>query len=135
MNRTEQRNFQILKLLSHSGRLPVAELAEQCGVSLVTMRKDLTFLEESGLIRREQGAAAINASSPMASRMITGYEAKRRLAEKAVTLVKDGDTVLIESGSCCIHLAEAISRNRKNVTVITNSVFMTEKRLKDGATA
>ena len=52
MNKTERRCARILEALNEEGRLQVAELAVRCSVSLVTIRKDLTLLEERGLIRR-----------------------------------------------------------------------------------
>lgn len=126
MNKTERRCAGILEALNEEGRLQVAELAARCGVSLVTIRKDLTLLEERGLIRREQGCALLNEKTSMARRLTANYTAKCRLAEKAASLVEDGETVLIESGSCCILLAETLGRSRKNVTIVTNSVFMAD---------
>ena len=126
MNKTERRCAGILEALNEEGRLQVAELAVRCSVSLVTIRKDLTLLEERGLIRREQGCALLNEKTSMARRLTANYTAKCRLAEKAASLVEDGETVLIESGSCCILLAETLSRSRKNVTIVTNSVFMAD---------
>ena len=56
--------------------------------------------------------------------MGTNYEIKRRIARLAATMVEDGETILLESGSCCAMLAEELANN-KQVTIITNSVYIT----------
>jgi len=40
-------------------------------------------------------------------------------------MVDEGETVMIESGSCCALLAEELANEQKDVTIITNSVFIT----------
>lgn len=126
MGKVEHRQSRILEILSTNEKCEVGLLADLCGVSLVTIRKDLTELKERGLLRREQGYAILNDENDMRRRLATNYSTKIRLAEEAAALIKDGDTVMIESGSCCILLADEISRTKRNVTIITNSVFMAD---------
>lgn len=126
MGKVEERQSEILEILSNSGKCKVADLAGKCEVSLVTVRKDLTELEEHGLLRREQGYAILNAENDMRRRIAANHSIKLQLAKKAAALVADGDTVMIESGSCCILLAEEISHTKQNVTIVTNSVFMAD---------
>ena len=54
------------------------------------------------------------------------YEGKTKIAKKAADLIKDGDTVLIENGSCCALTALTIARSKKNVTIVTNSAFIAD---------
>lgn len=126
MGKVEERQSKILEILSEMGKCEVTMLAEQCQVSLVTVRKDLNELEERGLLRREQGHAILNEESDMHRRLAVNHSTKLQLAKAAASLVRDGDTVMIESGSCCILLADEISRTKENVTIITNSTFMAE---------
>ena len=56
------RTNRILELLTRRTKLEVTELARELGVSQVTMRKDLTALEERGLIKREHGYAMLRSS-------------------------------------------------------------------------
>lgn len=126
MDKVEERKSKILELLSVSGKLEVTTIAAQCKVSLVTVRKDLTELEQCGMLRREQGYAILNDGSDMRRRLAANHAVKRRLARTAAMLVDDGDTVMIESGSCCILLAEEISRTKENVTIVTNSIFIAQ---------
>ena len=125
MGKVEERRGRILKLLSERGQVSVRELSEMENMSIVTIRKDLNDLEEQRFIRREQGYASLNMDSAMTGRMSVNYEAKRRIAGKAASLVRDHDTVMIESGSSCVMLAAEIAKSGKHVTIVTNSVFMT----------
>ncbi len=51
------RHSAILELVNERGRITVVELAEQVGVSEVTIRQDLNYLEEQGFLKRIHGAA------------------------------------------------------------------------------
>ena len=118
------RQSQILDTLSKLKKVSVAELAKTLNVSEVTVRKDLSQLEDKGLLRREHGYATIVNSDDVMIRLSFNYDIKRKIAQRALTLIKDGETIMIESGSCCALLAEEIAANRKDITIITNSVFI-----------
>lgn len=120
------RQKQILETLTRSGKLEVAVLAEKLGVSRVTMRKDLDMLEKRGLVKREHGYATIGSSDDLNNRLAYHYEEKRRIAQLAAQSVNDGDTVMIESGSCCALLAEELVLRKRELTIITNSAFIAD---------
>ncbi|NLJ40241.1 MAG: DeoR/GlpR transcriptional regulator [Clostridiales bacterium] len=120
----EKRGAQILELLSRHGKIRVAKLAKQLGVSQVTIRKDLDDMGRKGVIRREHGYAIFGGSDDVANRLAFHYEEKRRIATKAAGLVSAGETVMIENGSCCTLLAEEIARTKPSTTIITNSAFI-----------
>ena len=118
------RQTQIINILSDRKKITVLELAELLKVSDVTIRKDLAILEEKGLLKREHGFATMPESDDVSTRMIFSYEIKRKIAQKALESIKDGETLMIESGSCCALLAEEIVLNRRGITIITNSIFI-----------
>ena len=118
------RESQILELLSQCGRMEVSVLAQRLGVSQVTVRKDLDALEERGILRREHGFAVSGSGDDVNNRLAIHYEEKRRIARRAARLVSPGETVMIESGSCCALLAEEIAHNKPGATIITNSAFI-----------
>lgn len=124
MKKKENRSNQILGLLAKEQKMEVAELSRQLGVSQVTIRKDLDALEEQGLVTREHGFAVLSSTDDIHGRLAYHYEEKRKIALRAAELVKDGDTVMIESGSCCSLLAVALTELRKGLTIITNSAFI-----------
>lgn len=120
----KKREATILELLSEAGKMEVTALSEQLGVSQVTIRKDLDAMEQKGILRREHGYAVFGGSDDINNRLALHYEEKRRIAQKAATLVGAGETVMIENGSCCALLAEEIARTKSGATIITNSAFI-----------
>ena len=119
-----ERHIKILELVNKYKKLEVTKLSELIGVSQVTIRKDLDNLVEKGLLHREHGFATIGNSDDLNNRMVINYERKRKIAMKAAEGIEDGETVMIESGSTCAFLAEELAKNKKNITIITNSTFI-----------
>jgi DeoR/GlpR family transcriptional regulator of sugar metabolism len=113
-----------LETLAKNQRLEVVTLADLLDVSQVTVRKDLDYLEEQGLVRREHGIALFGAYDDVSKRMAYHYEVKRRIARAVAELVEEDETVMIESGSCCALLAEELANTKRGVTIITNSAFI-----------
>ena len=120
----QTRLTNILNVLGQEKRISVAELSEKLKVSEVTIRKDLSKLEDKGLLKREHGFAAIVTSDDVNNRLLFNYEIKKKIAQKAAASIRDGETIMIESGSCCALLAEEVVTSLKDVTIITNSVFI-----------
>ena len=119
-----QRHTKMLEILSRHQRSEVTYLSDLLGVSQVTIRKDLDILEERGLVCREHGYACLNGMNDIGKRLAFNYDIKRRIAKDAAALVEEGETVMIESGSCCALLAEELANEQKDITIITNSVFI-----------
>lgn len=120
----KDRLNKILELLIQENKAEVSFLSEKLGVSQVTIRKDLDSLEQRGIIKREHGFALLRSADDINGRIAYHYEEKREIAQKAADLVSNGDTILIESGSCCALLADALANSKKDLTIITNSAFI-----------
>ena len=118
------RHTKILEILAARQRAKVTLLAELLDVSQVTIRKDLDILERQGLIRRIHGYASLDGTDDMGKRMVYNYSTKRRIAKIAASTVEEGETIMLESGSCCAFLAEELALAQKDITIITNSVFI-----------
>lgn len=121
-----KRHGQILELLTKNQRMEVTKLSELLNVSQVTIRKDLAMLESSGIVIREHGYATLNDCDDINIRLAYRYETKQHIAKKAVETIKNGETVMIESGSCLALVALEIAKTKKDVTLITNSAFIAE---------
>ena len=119
-----ERHKRILDALSQDGRMEVTALAEALGVSQVTARKDLKALEAEGLVRRAHGFASIGSVDDVAARLAYHYDDKKRIARAAAARVSPGETVMIESGSCCALLAGILASEVRDVTIVTNSAFI-----------
>jgi DeoR/GlpR family transcriptional regulator of sugar metabolism len=119
-----ERRLKILEMLNQAGSLEVGALADALGVSAVTVRKDLALLEEQGLLRRVHGSAVRVSPDDIGYRMTFDYETKKRIAHRAAQMVESGETVMIESGSTCAMLAAELAESRRDITIITNSAFI-----------
>ncbi|ALO04844.1 DeoR/GlpR family DNA-binding transcription regulator [Lactiplantibacillus paraplantarum] len=119
-----QRNEQLLEIVNQRKKIEVNELATLLNVSKVTIRKDLTELENRGLLQRQHGFAMINNPNNLNFRLAQNYDVKRRIAQLAATIVHDNDTIMIESGSTCALLAEELGKSGKHITIITISYFI-----------
>ena len=119
------RYTKLLEIVNENKRIEVSKLAELLNVSQVTIRKDLDVLCERGLLKREHGyAVTTSTSDDINSRLAFNYNIKRKIANLASELVADGETVMVESGSSCALLAEELAYNKKDITIITNSIFI-----------
>lgn len=123
---TSQRRLQISELVRQHGSVQVSRLADRFGVSAQTVRKDLRYLAERGVMARAYGGAIDSGvigngspAEPNYEAKITSYLAeKRRIGVRAATLIKPGDTVAIDSGTTAIQLAKALPDI--DITVVTN---------------
>lgn len=122
----KNRQQQILELLTNENRIEVVKLSQMLEVSQVTIRKDLDELERLGIIVRERGFAILRSKDDINGRIAYHYEEKLKIARLAAQLIKDGDTLMIESGSCCALLADTLAAQRKNLTIITNSAYIAD---------
>lgn len=118
------RHEELLKILTRLRSITVQELTSRLKVSEVTIRKDLNTLEEMGFIIRSHGSARLAEDSStlrtLNTRKNINLEEKRKIAVKARSLLREDDTIYIDSGSTCRFLAEEI--RGMSIRVITNSM-------------
>lgn len=119
-----QREQAILLELESHGRVLVSDLAARFGVSAVTVRKDLDGLERRSLLRRIRGGAVTVGAvdeGAWGMRVRHSADAKRAVARAAAELVRDGDTLALDSSTTSHYLAEELL-DRRNLTVVTNGL-------------
>lgn len=126
-----ERHAAILDLLARRPAVRVSGLALDLGVSEMTVRRDIDLLEARGTLVRVHGGAVRpgSLSSVEAGFEVNrtrGGEAKRRIAEAAVSLLTPGMTVSITGGSTTYALAPLLSRI-PGLTVITNSLPLADE--------
>ncbi len=94
-----------LLLLRRNGFMPVGDLAKQCGVSEMTMRRDLRSLAKEGKISMVYGGATYARSENEPGSYFLINEKNRNMAQKqaigraAASLVQPHDVILLDSGS------------------------------------
>ena len=118
------RTIGILDILAANKTIKISMLAELLNVSQVTLRKDLDIIEKRGIIQRTHGYVSLDDAHNIGKRLAINHSIKKRIAKAAAEIVEEGETVMIESGSCCTLFAEELALTRKNVTIITNSIFI-----------
>jgi DeoR/GlpR family transcriptional regulator of sugar metabolism len=126
MSRTDPRRQQMLNLLEETGTLNVAELADRFGVSVVTIRKDLDDLGAEGLLERTFGGAVFSHRSRFNRSFLQRAQEHRQeklaIATAALEYIKDGDTIILDSGTTTLALAQLLKEQVKSAFVITCSV-------------
>lgn len=122
---TPERQKQIFSLLTKQGRLSVTEIVEQFEISEATARRDLESLASQGKVQRVHGGAiAVEQAPPelpILQREGEQADEKALIGRAAAELVVDGETVFLSSGTTILEVAKNL-RERKNLTVITNSL-------------
>jgi len=118
-----ERQKKILEILGRDSQTSVNELSGQLNVSSVTIRQDLNFLETEGLLKRVHGGAVLKDGDDLDNRLGKNYEKKLRIAKKLSSMVNEGETILIESGSANVLLARELVKI-KRVTIITTNVYI-----------
>lgn len=120
---TRTRREEILRLL-RAGVSRAEDLAERLEVSISTVRRDLTALQEDGAIARTYGGATSLApykERELGERMATNTGAKSEIGRIAATLVTEGSTIFVDAGSTTAHLVE-ILRYQNALTVVTRGL-------------
>jgi DeoR family transcriptional regulator, aga operon transcriptional repressor len=124
------RSERILEALLRAGQVTVDELAATLNVSMATIRRDLTLLEQKGLLRRTHGGAIsvepmlyepFRHDSSFQKHERLFVEEKRHIGLAAADLIRDGETIALTPGTTTTQIARSI-RHRKGITVVTNAV-------------
>ena len=120
----EERRNRVLELVRIRGFASLPELAGELKVSESTVRRDLDFLEDSGVARRTHGGVFYTGPTPKLPhfdlRQSVEWDKKREIAEAATGLIEDGDTILLDGGSTTYELARLLVG--RPLQVVTNSL-------------
>ncbi|MBS1204696.1 MAG: srlR [Proteobacteria bacterium] len=121
-----QRQAAILEHLQKQGKCSVEELAAYFDTTGTTIRKDLVALEHSGAVIRTYGGVVLNkdeADPPIDHKTLINTVQKGLIAEKAVTYIHDGDSLILDAGSTVLQMVPLLS-HFNNITVMTNSLHI-----------
>ncbi|HEY1249595.1 MAG TPA: DeoR/GlpR family DNA-binding transcription regulator [Thermoanaerobaculia bacterium] len=122
----EERRSRIGELIEERERATVQELAAHFGVSAVTIRSDLDALARAGGVVRSHGGAMrreMVEDIPLVLKQALHRGEKVRIAQTAAGLIRDGETIILDSGTTTAGIASRIGRLRlRSLTVITNAL-------------
>lgn len=121
----DERRAMIVEEVNRRSSIQVSDICEQFGVSEVTARNDLATLESGGALRRTHGGAVsikrtITVTYPD-QRLNKNVEAKRGVAEQAALFVKDGDSILVDTGTTTFEFVCCLTEFH-NITIVTHDL-------------
>lgn len=121
---TSERRRQISEIIRSRGSVQVVALSSQFGVSMQTIRKDLHYLEEHGIAARAYGgailASVVNISEPpIEAKRVSHIDEKERIGRLAAAMIEPGDSVMLDSGTTALQIANFVPDNEE-ITVVTN---------------
>lgn len=106
-------------LLQREGRVEVAAAADAFGAAEMTIRRDLDRIVAMGMARRIRGGAISvlmrGAELPFAMRELERVDAKRRIAAEVAAQLRDGEAVLLDSGTTAVEIGRALAGRRLTV--------------------
>jgi DeoR/GlpR family transcriptional regulator of sugar metabolism len=127
---SEDRRAKILLFIKERGTASIGEMAVQFAVSEMTVRRILHKLADSGLVIRTPGGAMVAPSGSLersfVERSAKMASAKDAIGREAAKLVRDGETVVLDSGTTTRYVARYIASKRK-VAVVTTSLAALEE--------
>lgn len=119
------RRERIFEMISEDGNAKVVVLSKIFKVSEVTIRQDLEKLEQEGAIIREHGGAYLknigNQVKSFSLQHKENMEQKEKIGLKAAEFIKDGDCIILDSGTTTTEIARQLAQ-KQNLTVITNAL-------------
>jgi DeoR/GlpR family transcriptional regulator of sugar metabolism len=120
----EERRQRVLDLVGAKGFVALADLAGAIQVSESTIRRDLDYWHQQGVIRRTHGGAIYVGDGsplpPLEDRSSSQLEEKQAIARAAVARIRDGDTVLLDGGTTTLEVARLLVG--RSVQIVTNSL-------------
>jgi DeoR/GlpR family transcriptional regulator of sugar metabolism len=123
---------QAILLAVRSGTAHVTALADEFGVSEMTVRRDLHALARDGKLERVRGGAVnVESERPFSEIVVERLEAKDRIGRAAAALVEDGQTAMIDIGTTTLQAARHL--RGRSLTVITTNLAAYEELLPEPA--
>ena len=119
-----ERRRRTVDLIRERGSVRIGELSALFGVTEETIRRDLKRLQAVGAIERSHGGAMASPAREewsFATRLLEHRAEKTAIARRAADYVRDGSTIIIDSGTTMAHFARAL-HGKRDLVVITNAV-------------
>ena len=120
----EERRQKVLELVNEHGFMALAELAKALNTSESTIRRDLDYWNQHGLIKRTHGGAMFREDAQglpaLEERTLRETEEKAQIAKTAATRIQNGDSILIDGGTTTLELAKLLVD--RPLQIVTNSL-------------
>lgn len=134
----EERQQEIVRRARAEGRVDVVALAEAFGVTAETIRRDLTVLERSGVLRRVHGGAIpverLGFEPALATRDAVLISEKERIAKAALAEIPEDGAIILDAGTTTARLSELLPADRELTVVVNSPVLAATLGLKPNLT-
>ncbi|ALN77988.1 MULTISPECIES: DeoR/GlpR family DNA-binding transcription regulator [Staphylococcus] len=130
---TEKRHEMIIAALTQHHFLSLQHLMEYTGCSASTIRRDLTKLQDEGVLIRVHGGAKLSQVQhelALDTKRTQHIDEKIHIAKQAASMIKDGDSIYIDAGSTTLEMIAYI--DAQDVTVVTNGLPHVDALIKKG---
>jgi len=122
---TVGRRAKIIEELQLNGKVDVSVLSRMSDVSEVTIRNDLIQLEQKGLLIRTRGGAlrqeSVSTDFALSEKRRRHFREKQLIGKKAAELIKDGETIIFDSGTTTMEVARNLT-GYSDLTILTNAL-------------
>jgi DeoR/GlpR family transcriptional regulator of sugar metabolism len=119
-----ERRQKVLELVNERGFVALGELAKTLNASASTIRRDLDYWHQHGLLKRTHGGAMFREDAQgmpaLEERTLREIEEKRQIAQAAAIRIQDGDSILIDGGTTTLELARILVG--RQLQIVTNSL-------------
>ena len=123
------RRAHIVQILETRSSASVTYLSEELNVTPVTVRSDLSILEQEGKLKRTYGGAiAIGQASALEVPLVRqglNQEAKERIGARAAAFVDDGDTIMLDGGTTVLEFVKHL-HDKRDITLVTSEFYIAE---------
>ncbi|HZT79256.1 MAG TPA: DeoR/GlpR family DNA-binding transcription regulator [Gemmataceae bacterium] len=120
----EERRQRVLDLVHQSGVAALADLVQQMQVSESTIRRDLDYWHQRGILKRTHGGAIYvgdgSGLPALEDRSASQTEEKRAIAKAAAARIRDGDAILLDGGTTTLEVARLLVG--RPLQIVTNSL-------------
>jgi DeoR/GlpR family transcriptional regulator of sugar metabolism len=120
----EERRQKVLEMVSQHGFMALADLAIALNASESTIRRDLDYWDQHGMIKRTHGGAMfredVQGLPALEERTSREIEEKRQIAKVAAARIRDGDSILLDGGSTTLEVARVLVG--RPIQIVTNSL-------------
>jgi DeoR/GlpR family transcriptional regulator of sugar metabolism len=123
----KERRALILRMLEQKEEVSVVEISRETGISEVTIRKDLTILQNRHLLLRTRGGAMrkpvenTNEDTAIERKRMFNVREKERIGAEAAKLIKNGDYIMLDSGTTTLEVARHLDKFH-DLHIVTNAM-------------
>jgi DeoR family fructose operon transcriptional repressor len=127
---SEKRRDEVLAAITRDSGSKVSELARQFDVSMETIRNDIKYWEEAGLLKKTHGGAVLKSNvvslRHINERIVENIDIKNDIAAKAAGYIPENGTIFLDAGTTTVCVAKYLNL-MSGLTILTNSVLAASK--------